>query len=602
MNKYAITASARDNPVQLPLWKKLQRQLSRYKWPLIGIMWATAFVLGYLGFSSYFSESGESKSFWDKFYLCLQLFTMESGSVSGAVNWELQVARYLAPSAAIFTVLQALAIILHEQLQLFRLKFMSNHVVICGLGRKGELLTLRFRDRGDNVVAIELDEDNSEIGKYKDHGATVLIGSATDPVLLRRAQVHRAKYLISVCGDDGANAEVAVYAREIVKDRKGTSLTCLVHIVDLELCNLLRERQIRMARPDAFRLEFFNIYESGARVILNEYPPFGNTSNNDSVRSHIVIVGIGRMGESLVINAARNWLNRECKDGDHLRITMVDREVDAKKKSLALRYPHLEAVCELVSTGIEVLAPEFEKADFVVDPHNNFDVTTIYVCVDDDERAMEAALKLHRRTRSLDIPIIVRMSHDAGLATLMHGEADEQATFANIHAYGLLDRTCTPDLMFGCAFEIMARATHEDYIRQQTKLGFTPDVNPSMIPWEGLPESLKESNRNQAEYIGTKLAAIGCDIAMTTEWEVEPFEFSQDEIELMARMEHERFMQERLSQGWTFSTEKNIEKKMTPTLILWNELSEEEKEKDRDTVRAMAETLARARFHIYRAK
>lgn len=563
-------------------------------------MWAIALSLGYGGFSNYFSSIGESKSFWDKFYLSLQLFTFESGSISGSVNWELQVARFLAPITSVLTVLQALAILLHEQLQLFRLKFVSNHVVICGLGQKGELMTLRFREHSDNVVVIELDEDNSEIGKCKDHGATVLIGNAADPVLLHRAQVHKAKYLISVCGDDGANAEVAVYARDIVKDRKGTSLTCLVHIVDLELCNLLRERQIKMARPDAFRMEFFNVYESGARVFLNEYPPFGNTNENDGVRSHIVVVGIGRMGESLVINAARNWLNQERRDSDHLRITLVDKEVDAKTKSLILRYPHLEETCELVSTGMEVLSPEFEKAEFVIDHGHNFDVTSIYVCVDKDALAMEAALKLHRRTKSLQIPIIVRMSHNAGLAALMHGETGEQSTFANIHAFGLLDRTCTPELILGCVFEIMARAIHEEYIIQQSKLGITPDVNPSMVSWETLPESLKESNRNQAEYIGAKLAAICCDIAMTTEWEVKPFEFHQDEIELMARMEHERFVQERLNQGWTFSTIKNIEKKLTPTLIPWDNLSEEEKEKDRDTVRAMANTLARARFKIYR--
>jgi voltage-gated potassium channel Kch len=43
-------------------------------------------------------------------------------------------------------------------------------------------------------------------------GAVALIGDATDLNVLGKARIHRAKYLITVCADDGTNAEIALKA------------------------------------------------------------------------------------------------------------------------------------------------------------------------------------------------------------------------------------------------------------------------------------------------------------------------------------------------------------------------------------------------------
>jgi len=593
----SVTGSALSKP---SLWKRLKQWLNDYKWPLIGLMWVVAIVLGFIGFSKYFSAIGETHSYWDTFYLTLQLFALESGSVSGPIGWELQLARFLAPAMAVYTAIQALAIILHEQLQLFRARFLKNHIVICGLGRKGLLLSEGFHERGEQVVVIEQDEDNGMLGRCKEHGAIILIGNAADPGLLRRARVHKAKYIISVCGNDGTNAEVAVHAGELVWDRKGKALSCLVHIFDLQLCNLLREREIGMGKLDAFRLEFFNVSESGARVLLDEYPPFSKMAEEPVSRPHIIVVGVGHLGESLVVNAARDWWDRGNTSGERLRIVLIDKEAERKKESLYLRYPQLEKACELVPGQMDVKSSEFERAEFLFDNHGRCDVTTVYVCLDDDSDALGAALMLRQQVRTLEIPIVVRMTHDAGLATLLQGEKDKRHSFISVHAFGLLDRTCTPDLIFGCTYEILARAIHADYVRNEREKGFTPETNPSMVPWEELPETLKESNRGQAEHIRVKLEAIGCDIATTTDWDVPLFQFSPEEVELMAEMEHERFVEERLRQGFTYGSTKDLEKKTIPTLIPWSQLPNEEKNKDRDSVRGLSAFLARARFQIYR--
>ncbi|MFC1875220.1 NAD-binding protein [Chloroflexota bacterium] len=588
-------------PSEPSLRKRLRRLLRDYKWPLIGFIWLVAIALGYIGFSKYFLASGVTSSPGKTFYHTLQLFTLESGWVS-PVGWELQLARFLAPAVAGYTALQALAIILREQFQLFRLRFLKDHTIICGLGRKGLLLCKGFLEREERVVVIEQNRNNSRLGQCKKLGATVLIGNATDPELLQRARIQKAKYLISVCGNDGANAEVAVNARQLVWNRQGKALSCLIHIFDLQLRNLLREREIMMGRLDAFTLGFFNVFESGARVLLEEYPPFNKTGEELSSRPHIVVVGVGRMGESLVVNVARNWRDRDNTSGERLRITLIDREANKKRESLCFRYPQLERVCELVPVQMDIKSPEFERAEFLFDGQGCCDVMMIYICLDDDSNALSAALTLRQRVRALEIPIVLRTTHDAGLATLLRGEKDKRGSFVSVHAFGLLDRTCTPDLALRSTYEILAHAIHEEYLRHMKEQGSTPQTNPSMVPWEELPESLKESNRAQAEHIRVKLETIGCDIAMSTDWDAPLFEFSPKEVELLAEMEHERWVDERLRKGWKYGPTKDDKVKIHPCLAPWNELPDDEKDKDRDAVRHLPAFLVKVRFQVYRMR
>jgi hypothetical protein len=80
-----------------------------------------------------------------------------------------------------------------------------------------------------------------------------------------------------------------------------------------------------------------------------------------------------------------------------------------------------------------------------------------------------------------------------------------------LRAFSLLEHTCRAERLTGATRnEIIARAMHEEYVRKQVDDGQTPQTNPSMVAWEQLPESLREPNRRQADYVPVKLQAIGC--------------------------------------------------------------------------------------------
>ena len=601
MNSTSKHATSRMGPVTAWPGKRIRPWFSEYKWHVTAAMWALALVLGYLGFRDYFLSVGEQHTPLDILYRALQLFQGGAGAVPGSIGWQLEIARFLAPIMLVYTTAQVLATVFQYQVQQISLRFVRNQVVICGLGQKGFLLTEGFRQMGKPVVVVEQNEHNDMLERCREIGASTLIGNAADSSSLRRAGIHRADYVISVCGNDGTNAEVAVNAHRLVQSRKGKSLLCLVHIVDMQLCELLREREMAVGRIDAFRLEFFNVFESGARVLVSEYPPFGKMGDDPRLEPHIVVVGLGYMGESVVVNAARQWRDKFATETRRLRINLVDKEAIRRTESLLYHYPELERVCDLVPEQMDTQSREFEQASFLFGRLGDCDVKAIYICLDDDSRALSAALKLNQRIRNCNIPIVVCMGDDAGLSTLLRNEGGVSG-FANLHAFSLLGQTCTPDLVFGCTYEILSRAFHSDYVARERDRGLTPEKNPSMAPWEELPEALKESNRGQVQHIRAKLEAIGCDIAMTREWSPPPFPFSPEEVELMAKMEHQRFVEERLRGGWKVGSEKDIEKKINPTLVPWDQLPEEEKDKDRNTVSGIPEFLSKAGYQVYRSK
>ena len=147
--------------------------------------------------------------------------------------------------------------------------------------------------------------------------------------------------------------------------------------------------------------------------------------------------------------------------------------------------------------------------------------------------------------------------------------------------------------------EVIARAIHAEYVRNQEAKKEGKETNSTLIDWEQLPEHIKESNRAQALHIAEKLKAIGCGIKELGDGEMVEFEFTHEEIEQLARMEHERWVVERLADGWTVGP-KDVNKKTNPWLLPYGKLPPEEQEKDRESVRGIPKFLAEVGLGVQR--
>jgi hypothetical protein len=583
------------------LWwsQYVQEWWRKYQWYVIIALGVVGLVLGVIGFAKHALTYSQPRTFLDNFYLTIQLITLESGSISGSLSWELEIARFLLPALAAYAAFTAFVLVFNEQLRSVKLRTLQDHVIICGLGRKGVLLVEQFRERGENVVAIEPDEGNDWIDVCRDSGAIVLVGDSTDPDWLRKARVDRAKLLIATMGDDGVNAEVAVQAQALSHNRKRGVLTCIIHIVDPNLMTLLKEKELDMESGLPFRWQLFNIFHRGANLLLQDFPAWRVDENGDIHPKHVLVVGTGEMGEQLIVRIAQEWWSRNRVTNQQIPIVMIDREAEWKAESLNVRYPHLKEVCQIESLQMDIRSVEFQQCEFLRDRKNPGSIDQVYICLDDDSLGLHAGLLLNKHLRTNQVPIVIRMVEDAGLATLLRGDGRDKGVYKNLHAFGLLDRTCTADLLLGGSHEILARSLHEEYLRTHLDQGETKETNPVLVPWEQLPEKVKEANRLQVDRIYSNLQAIGYWIAPLTDWDAASIQFMPEEIAELAREEHEAWAEQLLREGWSYAHGvKDPNRKTHPDLVSWDELPESEKEYTRNEMGRLPDFLFRAGFQI----
>ena len=146
--------------------------------------------------------------------------------------------------------------------------------------------------------------------------------------------------------------------------------------------------------------------------------------------------------------------------------------------------------------------------------------------------------------------------------------------------------------------DTIARSIHEAYRKEQADR--VQQMDPSMVKWDELLESLKHSNYNQADNVLEKIRKIGYTIERVEDRKISLIEFTDDEVEIMSEMEHARWNVERLMNGWKLGDEKDVTRKITPYLVGWDELSDEVREWDRQTVRKIPRFLAAVGLEIHR--
>ncbi|HYN19642.1 MAG TPA: NAD-binding protein [Thermoanaerobaculia bacterium] len=454
--------------------------------------------------------------------------------------------------------------------------------MIAGYGRKGRLLARQFIEAHQRVVIIEQDEESSFLDSLQGQGVPVVKGDAAEAAQLRRARVHRASVLVCLTGDDRTNAQVAFAAQALAARRGDRPLDCLVYIVDPRLCALLTEQELESADSDLLRLHFFNPFDRGARILLDESSPFKEKE------PRLLVVGFGPLSQSFLVQAVQAW-SETGPAGEVLSITLVDRDAEQRVQVLAAQYPAFGRRCRVTGLAIDPGSARFEEGSFLFDEAGALAFTHAYVLLRDDSDALGAALALLGRLRGQRLPIFLAMEQENRLLEILRNREKASGAPIDLRPFGLLDRVLQPGLLLGTTSEILARAIHEEYVQDQTRRGEDPRTNPSMAPWDKLGESLKESNRRQAEHIGTKLRQVQASIAPRTDWDEPLFQFTPEEVESLARSEHQRFADER-----------NTERKVSPRLVSWVDLDEPTRELCRNTVRKLPVLLAKVGFKVQR--
>jgi hypothetical protein len=165
--------------------------------------------------------------------------------------------------------------------------------------------------------------------------------------------------------------------------------------------------------------------------------------------------------------------------------------------------------------------------------------------------------------------------------------------------HGLLRRY----YQFQAKAERLARSIHQNYVRNLTDA--QRQGNESAVSWEELTPELRASNVAAAMRIPEILAVVGRRLAQgraSAGEEREVRGLLKNNLELLARMEHDGWQEQKRKDGWTYSPVRNDDLREHDLLIPYDRLPEEQKDKDRQAIRDYPDLARLAGFRIVRPR
>lgn len=557
---------------------------------LAGILFLSAVVLGYAGYDQCYREAGTRLPWWDLAYMSFQLFVLEFNTPAGQAPALLILGRTLAMLFTASAAMVAMAGICRDEIRALRLGRLRGHAVVCGAGKKAEALIRDLLLARMPVVVVDLKTDKPLPGCGVASRFFVIQGNATRPGFLARAQVRNAGHVFVMTGNDSTNIEIASQVINSVRvgspDRGKDRLVCHVHMVDRRASDLFRGHAVFKDSASHLSVQMFNVYDNAARLLWRrELARRGPLAPDDPRRLHLVLEGFGEMGEAVMLRVLKSG---HFANGRKPAFTLVDRQTGVVRERLAQRHPMMESLCDLDWIDGEMGAAETQRriAQRLCRPD---DIGIVVICADDDHGNFAAALQTAFHLTRDDVPIFVRLSTSAGLADILKAERAESALARRIEAFGLVADCCSADVVLEDRLFRFAREFHRAYVANRALAGVTAG-DPAMKDWDELDEMFRESTCEQAEHLEVKLLTAGIDPAAS---DVPPrLEFTDGQVEILARMEHERWCAERRLAGWTYAPPpKNVALRTSPYLVPWDQLDDSIRQIDRDAVSAASAVL-----------
>jgi hypothetical protein len=435
--------------------------------------------------------------------------------------------------------------------------------------------------------------DEIQRTKLWDSGVKVVTHDGNFTDVLAAVGAARAKTLIAM--RDHFDDNVILCRVALSPSLKNLSLQCKCMIEPLAEKRIFRAEDYFEAEMLS-RLRVFNESELIARRIFNEFPPDVNVAQTDQ-RVHVLLVGLSSVGQAIVQQMARMGHYRS---GLKPKITIVDRDIEAKWSSLTFSLPAVEdcIVVEKIEIDVDHITPQMldqwlENAD---------PITMVYVCRKNEISNLRIArLLLNRqiekaRQKNMTIADVVALDPPGGSVL------SDFYIFGNhgghFHLFSLVgvDGNAEGSAVSGCLLtdidDSWARSIHDAYrAKDLAKIEQNPDhqIHPNSRPWDDLPENIRDANRMVADHFEIKMRAVGCRLGAIDE--VQEITLSKDELEVLSIMEHGRWWADRALNGWRFGSTRDDAQKIHPNMVPYEDLSEADKQKDRDSVMEMTKIM-----------
>lgn len=455
---------------------------------------------------------------------------------------------------------------------------------------KGKIVLMTSRDVEAVREQLFTDLDRKEQDKI-----VLVHGNRLSAEDLKNIKVSKAKRIYLIGEDDDVDHDtlninsLEIIAKQIPENMK---IGCVTYLRNRSTFVLFQTSDIMDEVKKKIDFYPFNFYETWARKLFVSceskingvsYPSLDRDGiDKDSDKYvHLIIVGMTQMGVMLGMEAAHvchfpNFSTKRRKT----RITFIDENADAEMKFLVgannrffenCRYTCRHDGCEMPLNADGFLDVEFEfiKGN-VVDgwirsyieecADNDREILTIASCMDDTAKSLAAGLYLpdavydkglsvDGRKEKDEVVVLVRQNTSAELLNIIKKGNAKYRKYRNVYPFGMLNDGCELDET------LTGWAKRVNYLyRVLDDFNGAPPHYPCNVvdnEWNDCSVSDKWSNIYNAMTIPTKLRSVGVDYKSLTLRNL-----TEEEIGLLAEVEHNRWNVEKLLMGYRPVTEK----------------------------------------------
>jgi voltage-gated potassium channel Kch len=363
---------------------------------------ATVVAVGLLYMPREYPELG----FWESLYATLRLFVFEHDLPHFPRTWQLIAVHFLAPAisvSAVWTLVQRLFNLTPS----LRTRWLSDHVVVCGVGRTGRLLVNTLCNRRVRVVGVDHGHPAAFADFVTRERVPLVFGNFQSRTTLERAGAGHARTLIFASGDDLANLEGAIAAYGWLRKERGRPRLIWAHISDEKLAATAR---LAVRTQGRVAIRFFDTYHiAAARVVARFF--------HHGVRrgvTKVTIVGFGNFGHDLF-----EVLTRDLHEEETFSIRVIDKRDRSG--------PVMTLANELgIAERVTFTHADIHDVDLVDDPDKAF-----FLCTDDDLGNLAGALMLAGKMDATHL--YVRMANWPLPAIAEHLGDERGVTFININ-------------------------------------------------------------------------------------------------------------------------------------------------------------------------
>ena len=517
--------------------------MKKYASEITALVYVISFILGLVGYL----QTNEF-DFISSCYNSLRLFILEFDGSADNIPILLNLSRFVSPLILASSIVIALKEYFNKVMLNLKIRHLNGHTII-------------FCNNESDINIIKKSSNTLVVTNVLYDGLSLVSKNIKD---VEKVNIEKAEKVI-LLHDDRTNLS---YLREMKKRFSNLkNITLYIRLEENENVKMFN----RFKLNTNFKKELLiNPRQLFSREVFFKNPVLDYVHHNNKI-PHAIISGEYENIKWLIFEMANISHYPSLKN---TKITLIGNESEKQKKNLIDEFPNINEVIDF--STICKSSTSISNEDF-----SSLDITAIYISEKTLEESQTTASHYKRifysnKTDSINISVI---NFGFGSIDDVYETSEFNSEFnIKYFDYKILEELNIIEHLD--KYDFIAKSIHNYY------RGLYGGED-----WELLPESIKMSNRYQAYHTNIKLGYLGYFINLNLEVDKKDIDYSDLQVDVLAQMEKRRWNAERLLSGWVYGEFRNNDLKIHPLLVPWEELDDKEKQKDRDTLANITNTI-----------